>query len=63
MLTALWNEVKSTFWVAVAVFLVVGILVLPPLLLTYLIGPATFGGFVFWSVVYLIVRAGVTKFG
>lgn len=60
---ALIDEARSTFWILISVLFILLFIAGPPLIMQWLFGPSGFLGFLFWSVIYLSVRAGVSKYG
>lgn len=62
MIETLKKEALSTFWIAVAVLFILCVVAGPAVLMMWLVGPFTFVGFIFWSVVWLILRAGITRY-
>lgn len=58
----MWSEVKTSFWLLVAILLILVAIVGPPLIVAYVVGPFNVAGFLFWSVIDLVVRAGLSKY-
>jgi hypothetical protein len=62
MIEVLKKEVVSTYWICVVLLVLLAFLCGPPLLIMWAVGPMNFMGFLFWFLVWLIVRAGVNKY-